>query len=582
MNAVKARNFSSLFKKGEYELLKKSFDKNDYSEEEFPWVLAGMCFLGRLDELKVIIKKRKLTCFEYFFLTISATRVGDYVSAKKWIQQLGKLSFSSKKDIDLFFYYQALAFYSHIHCRYRISLALTKRSHQYSLFLSDSLWKVLSIDLLGHNYIHMGNIHKGLFYLNEGRILSSEMGNKSWVSASKVSILSYKAQFSEHPEEDKIEIKKHLKKIKNNDNYSEGLLFLSLAHLEILTGQMEECRLILNKAQAIIFGNQVMRHMGLWHFEKAYYHYLTGEPDIALFELQSALSLSTTKTDKKLRLKILGLKQQIGDRFNKKEHLLEIEIGELTKTLGDPRSHNHLARRGIHEFIPSEDPLEPLFNEFSSKHWQKSISGIIHFGLWGLLREKVANKQSNYLVTGLWKSGVLFITKHNVFPVYKGVSDLLLKAFLTLNAKNKVSKEELLQNLWGYEYDPLRHDTLIFSLIHRLKTLMGTLGQDIKGEAHHYMLGTKYAILELSPLKDEAIQPEFLHSGLLNGQSFNIRQQQALLMIRQGRFFKVSDYAHEFSVTTMTALRDLKELLEQRLIVKYGRARSTTYGEVIK
>ncbi|PIP93730.1 MAG: hypothetical protein COW00_07550 [Bdellovibrio sp. CG12_big_fil_rev_8_21_14_0_65_39_13] len=582
MKSIKLKNYEGLFKKGEYELLKKSFDKNDYSEDEFPWVLAGMCFLGRLDDLKIIIKKRKLSCFECFFLIIAATRIGDYQSAKKWIQQLGAMSFQSKRDSDLFFYYQALAFYSHIHCRYRISLALTKRSHQYSLFLSNSLWKVLAIDLLGHNYIHMGNIHQGLFYLNEGRTLSSEMGNKSWVSAATVSILSYKAQFSENPEDDKSKIKKHLKKIKNNDNYSEGLLLLSLAHLEMLTGQMEECRLILNKAQTIIFGNQVLRHMGLWHFEKAYYHYLTGEAEIALSELQRALGLTTTRTDKKLRLKILGLKQQIGNRLGKKEIFLDQEILDLSKSLGDPRSHNQLARRGIHQFVPSEDPLESLFNEFSSENWQKSITGIIHFGLWGLLREKVASKQRNYLVTGLWKSGALFITQHNVYPVFKGVSDLLLKAFLILNAKNKVSKEELVESLWGYQYDPSRHDTLIFSLIHRLKVLMGTLGLDIKGEAHHYNLRTKYDILELSPLKDELIQSEILHSSLLNGQSFNIRQQQALLMIKKGRFFKVSDYAQEFKVTTMTALRDLKELLDQHQIVKYGRARSTTYGEVIK
>jgi hypothetical protein len=69
---------------------------------------------------------------------------------------------------------------------------------------------------------------------------------------------------------------------------------------------------------------------------------------------------------------------------------------------------------------------------------------------------------------------------------------------LTENNGQPVSKEEVVQTLWGEEYHPLRHDNKVYVTIRRLRNLMRTEGGDnelILKSQDGYSFNTRYAFV---------------------------------------------------------------------------------------
>lgn len=66
--------------------------------------------------------------------------------------------------------------------------------------------------------------------------------------------------------------------------------------------------------------------------------------------------------------------------------------------------------------------------------------------------------------------------------------DLSLFASL-LKEKSKITKEEICQKVWGYEYDPVLHDSKIYKMIHRFRNYFGK--KDI--------LVNRYGYYEINP-----------------------------------------------------------------------------------
>jgi hypothetical protein len=199
-------------------------------------------------------------------------------------------------------------------------------------------------------------------------------------------------------------------------------------------------------------------------------------------------------------------------------------------------------------------------------------------GYFGLMREKVQAKKESYIVLGLWKNGALFISNKEVLAATQGISDLMLNALLLINSSPKISKADLVESLWGYKYEPQRHDTMIYALIHRLRISLGPFESLLLGVDHHYRLLQDFKVLHLKYASTAPNTAQNIQIDLTNNFPWNIRQHRSVAMMKTGKVWQVSDYAKEFSVTKMTALRDLNELVKFNIINKYGRARSTSYA----
>ncbi|MGE3609574.1 MAG: DeoR family transcriptional regulator [Bacteriovoracaceae bacterium] len=569
-------NFKELFTKGDLQSLWKLYQKKEFSQSDVPWVIATLCFRGSLTEAKILTKGKSTSSQNDFFFLLASVRKGEYLEAKTWLKHLAKRYRSNCDSESAYFYFQALAFYAHFHGRYRLSLSFTERSREQALMMDEVYWKILALDLLGHNLVQMGDIFQGLFYLEEAKSLAKLIGNNSVIAANEVSIASYKAQFSQTPEEDEKMLRKHLKTITGVDNYSEGLLLLSLAHLELLTGKMSEALKTMERARKVIFAFKLSRHMAMWHFEMAYAQYLTGKLDLSLHSLTEAQRHINPQIDKRILLKVLGLKHDILSTLGHTSEHLKEEIIQLTRIIGDPRAFNKLARYGWGEKQMSQDPLTAFFDEWKSPKWEKALQSLVVLGHWGLLRDKVQSKKENYIISGLWKNGILFITPEAIHARQTGVSELLRKMLREISFASRITKASLVKNVWGHEYDPIRHDNLIYTQISRVRQVLGPLKHILIGEDHSYRLFKKFQWVELNPLIEVKSVDNF-YEHLPNHEKFNIRQLQALHLLKTQPFWQVRLYAEHFSVTPMTALRDLSELSEMGLIKKVGKARATVY-----
>jgi Fic family protein len=103
------------------------------------------------------------------------------------------------------------------------------------------------------------------------------------------------------------------------------------------------------------------------------------------------------------------------------------------------------------------------------------------------------------------------------------------------------------------------------------------------GEHHQYTFAHSFKRLELAELdlvanQDDQKSDEKFQESYSKVANWNIRQHRALILMARGEAFKVSDYAKTFKVSTMTALRDLKELHLANAVKVYGKARATTYA----
>ena len=574
----KHNNIRDLFVSGQIQQVYKLFLKGPTPTEDFTWVLGALCFLGELYEALLISKKRKLVSADYFFLITVATRNGEYDLVKKWFAELSKKS--SLNEENKFFYYQAMAFYAFYKCRYKACLTIVKRSRDASLSLSESFWKILSLDLLGHTYVETGDVHKGFAHLEEAHDLASLLGNKTFQQATKISIINYQSHFTDNPKKHLQIIDKRLRTLAKNDNYSEGSLLLSSAHLLLLTGQTHLADKALIKSQKIIFSSSTRRHKSMWYFERAYYYYLEGSYDLALNFLLESEEFCNSDIDKKANMKILGLRRSIYTILNKNTDHLDKILIQLALLVGDPVAINKLARLNLLAFEVTEDPLQHFFDQYNSLDWKHSIPQLLETGYFSLLKDKLESKKKSYLITGLWKKGILILSPNYVYVKESGVSDLLMKVLIILSSKKNVSKEEIVKIAWGYEYDPTRHDTSIYTLIHRLRKILGPIQKDLIGENHSYQLFHDFQHIDLTITSPhEAPISYLLQSDFKSGKKWNIRQHKALGMIKSGRTFKVSEYAHEFKISVITALRDLSELKNANLINVYGKARATTYAQ---
>lgn len=573
-------NIRHLFVSGQVQKIYKIYLKQSFNDSDFTWILGALCLLGKLDEAQDFALKRKLESAHIFFLVLAVIRRSDFESAKKLIKKL-QMDFRKSEEA-AFFYYQAMAIYAYYKSRYKSCLVIVKKSRAFSLNLNESFWKVLALDLLGHTHVQMGDVYKGISFLEEAHDLASMLGNKTFQQATKISILNYQSQYSIEPNKLILTIEKKLKLIARNDNYSEGVLSLSLCHLYLLVGEMEKAVKILSASQKIIFSSSSPRHKSQWFFEKAYYHFLAGKYDLALSFLSEAIGLINPENEIKVVLKILGLKRRIFKLLGKSTIEIDQNLISLTLKIGDPQSINKLARDKLISSEVSEDPLQEVFDNLFNKN---SNTECIELGYFGPLRQELINLtnalEQSFLVTGLWKNGILILTPKSLLVRKSGVSTLLLTALKLLSTKANVSKDELVSVVWGYQYDPFRHDSLIYALIHRLRDVLGPLEKGLIGENHQYTLSHNFKHLDLSveTMPNEAAN-ENLQLDFNKAPQWNIRQHKVIGLINKGQTFKVSEYARVFNVSLITALRDLKELKDHKVINVFGKGRATTYANL--
>jgi DNA-binding winged helix-turn-helix (wHTH) protein len=142
---------------------------------------------------------------------------------------------------------------------------------------------------------------------------------------------------------------------------------------------------------------------------------------------------------------------------------------------------------------------------------------------------------------------------------------VLFKILLEIakSQKSGLNKEELVKKVWGYEYNPLVHDSMIYTNIRRLRDLI-----PIELHLNQYRLASNIKWLCIT---------EENHSEKM--QALNERQKQIIKLLQTSyRQISRGDAVRLLHLSERTALRELTELVNKNILHKSGAGRSVKYS----
>ncbi len=563
---------------------------------ELPSLVGAYCFAGNLLEAKKLYKdshgklndNEKAAC--RFFLGLLYTRKSQYKKAFKIFHLNLK---SLKKDSDSlqkFYVYQGIAFYLFFLGKFQLSMKWALKSFHAAHDASDLYARSLSTDLLAHNKLRLGEVNVGLDLLKTADKLSKTIGNKSVSGAISSAELQYRA----HLGYDRLEIvtilEKNFSNLVSEDNYSRGAIGLELARQYTLRGQFDFAEEVLEKITSNIYSSENRRQEIQLNLRFAENYYRLGKKSQAWNYLRAARRCLNYEVDKSFEIQINGFELKLFSDEDTSQ--LKIDLINKMRDFNTIINHNILLRKKIiqDKFFNRED----LYHDFlvSLNEERDPISVIIESKYWSLLPEKTGFDLGE---TGLYLDCemnvlILFLDKKiEVLNSELTPLDMKLLVYL-LNSSGVNEKAEICKYVWGYEYDPLRHDNVIYTAIRSLRKTLLSAGTWIETVDNGYRFSNerKFKIIKRAQYIDKghygttqdsqnsqeeslAFATSLLSSGL------NYRQVKALDYLKVHEYLDVVTYQKLYQVSDVTASRDLRDLKKCGFMVSIGKARATKY-----
>lgn len=568
------KNLELLLYKGKYLEVLQGGEGNNL--KQVPYIIGSLSFLGKLVEAKALfaLRKNKLdvdqSIMARFFLALGLVRISSYSEARHLFV---KNFFELRKTKNLkskFYAYQGPAFYRYFSGKWQSGLHFVTLSFQAAYEDDFTYGKVLAADLRGHLVAQVSNVDEGIRYLSDAAKLAKQMGNHAVSEAAEISILGYEAQYGLKAQTIVSEIEEKLRTLKVTDTYSRASLLLELSRQLTLRGRLDEVKPHLDQAAHLVYMYRNRRQEAILNLRLSYLNFVKGDNYQALSFAQSAERCLDPLVDRGLELAALGLQRQIVNSIGMKEKVIDLDkellsktrnhgsimhLRMLKRTLGDTSISLQGSgdRLGIlRDSLVVDDIVEQEMLEmlYDVKGWSRSQRSLVLDVLPGI--HLALDRGRVHMITSLTTLG-----KKILLSLINGVE----------------SKEHLIQKIWAYEYNPLRHDALIYNAMNGLRRVLGPLENWVETTEGGYRLpGDLKIFSENIPLNNNREETSIGDSEL------NSRQIKFLKRIKSGEFAHVKQYQKIFQVSEITACRDLAMLYRKGYLIRVGRARSTRYA----
>ncbi|MBY0516364.1 MAG: DeoR family transcriptional regulator [Bacteriovoracaceae bacterium] len=561
--------------KGQY---KKILEKNQsiQNTESLIAQIGALCFMGRVEEAESLYLTQKISHMSdrieaRFFLALGLIRTSEYPRARKYLgENLRSIRNVKKNHTALFYIYQGLAFYRYFCGKWDLALLTVQKAYRESLLADFSYGKILSSDLRGHLLVQVTNVDEGIKELFITSQLSRDFGNTSIAEACDISILSYEAQYGLKPEKIIHEIKLKLKGLKSNDTYSKSSLLLELTRQLIIRGQILEVEPLLDEASRLIYMFRNRRQEAVLNLRWAYLSLLSNDLYRALSFTQSSLRSLDLAVDRVIELSALGLQLKIIERLPlQKEKAALIKELKVKSIAYGGSVHKQILNRYSKKHFPytsnyTGDRINQIINENEPT---KIISSGYNLFLYQALNLPFGEKIIHFNIAS---SEIIFLSSGQIHLL----SDLTstLKKFLENVVNGVTTKEEIIKNVWGYQYHPLRHDPLIYNTVLNLRKRLGSFSEWLETTEKGYRLHPGIQVKVLNTID----KPANIHSVNLSSH-LNHRQLNFLKKLKADVFIHVKKYQEQFGVSEITACRDLAMLQREGYVLRVGRARATRY-----
>ncbi|MGE4130340.1 MAG: hypothetical protein AB7F86_01810 [Bdellovibrionales bacterium] len=512
-------------------------------------------------------RRRTLWAFEYaqgkelspeqdaaicFAMGLAWTRASEYEKAKSTFARLRK--FKRSDAAARFFCWQGLAFFHFFSGHHSRSVNYAELALKAAAQANNRFGILLAKELLAHSLIESGQTSLGLKYLEISYKLANEYGNKGLCATIRLNRLLYRAQFGLEPNAVRT-LRDALEQLHPYESYSRNSLKLELANQLILRGRATEAHTVLEEACDSIYSSQNRRQIAMLNFRLSFLIFLGGSVENALHLLRSAEHHLNKMVDKKLLEKMKGLRAKIEGKYPSTwprpqgQNIGEDRIGELCHAV-------RLREASITKRVMSEGYFYFLYE------------------LMGIL------PQDRTLAFDVVPKGIIILDRGDIEVVSTGFSNTLRKIVICL-ARGYVSKARLVEDVWGYEYDPLRHDPLVYTSISKLRIKLKSFGAWIESDQDGYRLSEKVKIIQSYTEAEESkelLPPPSALSSQNMGLSIRLLRLIAVIEdAKPGQTFDAPFVMRTFGVSRATATRDLNELVKRGLLRVTGKARATGY-----
>lgn len=568
----------SLFFSGQF--LQITQDKAKPVSADLAYLIAALAMTGEAERAEKLVKNEQPTLVEQkqysfvlFFLGLGFTRASQYKKARQYFLKLNQ---NQKNSFDKFLLGQGLGFYNYFICRYNLA-------EQWISFARihidedkwNKFWSLIFSDLAAHIFVKRGKVNMGIKLCQKAHKLAIETGNKFAEEASVVALANYESMYGSDQKSSLTQLKKLISKYESSNNFYYFNLILEYVRRLNLSGQFTQAEDILTKIKSELFQSNLNRQKALWGFRSAHLMFLQGKPQ-ALNQIESALDYLQSRQDLNLRLQLLGLKYKILKLQSQSIEELESEIKKITFFCRDSQALSYAYRYGWYNKPVSEDPYAGFFHAWIREGYKNyaMLKKVMDKNWYALFCDLLPVQRQNFLYLDvLPKKGLIF--SESGISLSDGLTPLVRQALLLLS-RQALSKKDFVEMLWGYQYDSLRHDSLVYTLLGRVREFF-TKQHDLVNLQQHTVALHELQVrvydhqtttITKAPVKDESKQQK----------SLNYRQIEILEYLEKNRFISTQQASEFLQTTIVTASRDLVNLHKQNRVSKSGRGRAIRYA----
>ncbi len=601
------------FYRGEYaQVLEKTYeDRKKIDPVNYSYIIGSLIFLGRLEEAIsfYLIHKTEITetqkSYSYFFLAIGLTRQSQYTKAKKFLllnRALSKKINHADPEIK-FLVEQGISFFLYFLGQFEKSILWSYRALTSAMLTQDYWMKALCYDLLANNLIQTGQIYEGLKHFEQALKFANKSENKALAQAFEVSHLIFRCEYGIQLQESFEELENKLSLLQEKDSFSKANLGLEYARQLTLRGEWGLAIDQLEDISPLIYQSHNRRQEARLNLRWAEIYYLKNEASTALHYLRSG-KRCLEFIDQTYEIQLLGLELKVYEKLKKiprPEELAE-RLTELSQKFTTIKNNHILSREtwsqqmATDRLNSSDDEIHLLLLKANKNQVAaKKIILETNFFSW-IYRFFEVEPGENYILINLEPKSITCLSSNGIFHRPQELSNLIYKILTTLS-EGFTSKEKLVNSVWGYQYDPLRHDSLIYSTFSTLRKILGSESAFIETSEMGYKLNAQ--VLNLIDSKTTSPSPrgssvfiemndeaEHQSRNLISSQKMmelhqaglNSRQMQIMNYLEKNRFISVKIVVTLFSTSEITANRDLRALYEKQFVLRIGQGRATQYA----
>ncbi|MGZ3670719.1 MAG: ArsR family transcriptional regulator [Bdellovibrionota bacterium] len=430
--------------------------------------------------------------------------------------------------------------------------------------------------------------------LEEARELANRLGNESVSNSIAVSVELHSAEFGLSGAEGVASLERRLAAVGTEDNYSSANVGLELARQYTRQGRVLDAAKALESVAPSIYANQNRRQEITLNLRLAELAFQRGDFFGARHYLHFLDRLLHREVDATFELAALGLSRKLLLAEGKSAEAPLARWKELSQDFGTTRDDNLQVRLSLlgPERENQEDRVHRVLQ--SSRLLADPADRLRPLLEQGLLCDASAAAglpaAGRAALAVLPQSlGQLSRDAGGIEWVSSPLSSLQAKILRLVSQGGGCDKATLVEKAWGYRYDPLRHDAMVYSALSALRRSLGKAAHWIQATEAGYSFSAlvlwpvmpparavKPAAAEKNSVPTSESPEASIDESLLP--HLNHRQIEILEWMRGHRFLAVGECRIRFDVSEITALRDLDGLRRHGLVVRSGKARATRYS----